>query len=70
MSTLEKLKSSLDFSNVKDSFSKITQSANNVDLSAIESGVLSLQNRFSTWGIVGMQVISELTSSAINMAKG
>ena len=69
MSTLEKLKSSLDFSNVKDSFSKITQSANNVDLSAIESGVLSLQNRFSTWGIVGMQVISELTSSAINMAK-
>lgn len=69
MSTLEKLKSSLDFSNVPDSFSKITQSANNVDLSAIESGVLALQNRFSAWGIVGMQVISELTSSAIIMGK-
>ena len=69
MSTLEKLKSSLNFSNAKDSFADISNAANHVDLSGLQAGVEALQNRFSTWGIVGMQVISELTSSAINMGK-
>ena len=69
LNTLDNIKKGLDFSKVGDSFGKISQAANSVDLSGIQAGVEALQNRFSTWGIVGMQVISELTTAAINAGK-
>lgn len=69
MSTLDKLKQKLDFSGAKDSFSEVSSAANSMDFSGLQAGIQAIQDRFSTWGIVGMQVISELTSSAINMGK-
>ena len=69
LNTLDRIKKSLDFSKTADSFSNVDKAINNIDLSGISTGIAELQNRFSTWGIVGMQVISELTSAAINMGK-
>ena len=69
VSALKTLNKNLDFSNVGDSFAKVQRAANSLDLSYIQAGVSALQDRFSTWGIVGMRVINELTASAINMGR-
>ena len=67
--SLKELDQSLEFKNATDGFSKIASAANGVDLSAIASGVESLQNRFSLFGIMGMKVMEELATSAINVGK-
>ena len=69
MSTLEKLKKSLNFDGASKSFENIDRAANNVSFDKISSGVEDLKNRFSTMGIVGMRVIENMTDSMINFAK-
>lgn len=69
MSTLEKLKKSLNFDGASKSFENIDRAANNVSFDKISSGVEDLKNRFSTMGIVGMRVIENMTDSMISFAK-
>lgn len=69
MSTLEKLKQSLNFDGAAKSFENIEQAANNVSFDKIASGVEALENRFSTMGIVGMRVIGNMTDAMIGFAK-
>lgn len=69
MSTLDKLKQSLNFDGAAKSFENIEQAANNVSFDKIASGVESLENRFSTMGIVGMRVIGNMTDAMIGFAK-
>ena len=69
MSTLEKLKQSLNFDGASKSFENIERAANNVSFDKIASGVEALENRFSTMGIVGMRVIGNMTDAMIGFAK-
>ena len=69
MSTLDKLKQSLNFDGAAKSFENIDRAANNVSFDKIASGVEALQNRFSTMGIVGMRVIGNMTDSMIGFVK-
>lgn len=69
MSTLEKLKQSLNFDGAAKSFENIEQAANNVSFDKIASGVEALENRFSTMGIAGMRVIGNMTDAMIRFAK-
>lgn len=61
LNTIDKLKKSLDFDDASKSMDKLSQKAKEVDFSVIQKGVELLADRFSTWGIVGMRVIENLT---------
>lgn len=69
ISTLDKLKQSLNFDGAAKSFENIEQAANNVSFDKIASGVEALENRFSTMGIAGMRVIENMTDAMIGFAK-
>lgn len=65
MSTIDKLKQSLNFNGATKGLESVNQASRNVDFSQMAAGVEALQNRFSTLGIVGMRVIQNLTDSAM-----
>lgn len=68
MSTLDKLKQSLNMDGAAKGLENVQQASRNVDFSQMAAGVEALQNRFSTLGIVGMRVIQNLTDSAMQFA--
>lgn len=51
------------------SFDSITAAANNINLSNISDSIAALEQRFSTFGIVGKRVIEDLTDSTIALIK-
>ena len=67
MSTIERLKQSLKFDNAASGLEKVSAAAKNVNLESIAAGVQALQDRFSTFGIVGMRVIENLTDSVMRL---
>lgn len=67
MSTLDKLKQSLNMDGAAKGLENVQQASRNVDFSQMAAGVEALQNRFSTLGIVGMRVIQNLTDSAMQL---
>lgn len=66
LGTLQKLKEALNFSGQAKSMGDLSKSVKDVDLSTIASGVAALEKRFSTLGIVGMQVIRNITNALTN----
>lgn len=62
---VDALKDSLTFDS--KSFDSLTKAANNIDLSSIATNVESLSQRFSTFGIVGMTAIQEITKAAMEL---
>ena len=68
MNTLDRLKQSLNMNGATKGLDNVQQASNNIDFSRMAAGVESLQNRFSTLGIVGMRVIENLTDSAMRFA--
>lgn len=69
INSLDRLKESLKFSEAKNSFKGLNNAANSVNLSGIERSLDKIQKRFSTTGIIGMTMIQNLTTGAMNMAK-
>lgn len=69
LETLENLKEKLTFKNHENTFKGIETSMNNVSFNGIESGIDSLNKRFSTLGIVGMEVTRRITNAAIDAGK-
>lgn len=63
LSMLDKLKQALDLPGAAKGFEQIDKAAKNVSLEGIAASVDALANRFSTLGIVGMRVVSNLTDS-------
>lgn len=63
---LENLKSTLSKATVTDGLSNLQTAANNFNLNGIATAVDSIADRFSTMGIVGATVISDLTTSALH----
>lgn len=69
LKTLDKLKSALNMDKSVVDFNKLAQNLNNVDFSHMSNAIDQVANRFSSFGIVGMTVLQELTKSAMNAAK-
>lgn len=69
--TLSKLKDSLKMTESVKGLEGLDKAASNIKLDGIAAGVEALQKRFSTFGIIGMQVIQNITNSLYNtLAKG
>ena len=64
--SLDKLKQGLDFEGSAKGLASVNRAIATTDLSPIASALESIQYRFSTLGVVGMTVISELTKSAMS----
>lgn len=69
ISTLDKLKKSLNFSGAEKSFDGITQGARNVNLGPIADGLNAVSNRFSAMGVVGIGILLNITNAAIEAGK-
>ena len=68
LSTLEKLKSALEFKDAGASFKELENAANNTDISSIGAAVNSLQERFSSVGVIGITVLQRITNAAMDAA--
>lgn len=66
LGTLNNLKSAINKSASGKALDDLTKSANKIDLSGISKGIESLQDRFSTLGIIGMRVIENITDGLMN----
>lgn len=66
MSTLDKLKNSLNMSSSVKSLKELDRAANSVSFSSLTSGLESVKVKFSALEVAGMTVISNLTTSAMN----
>lgn len=64
LDTLERLKSGLNFENSEKSLDSLSRTANNLNLSNLEKNIQSIADRFSTTGIIGMKLITDITSLA------
>lgn len=69
MSTIEKLEKSLQFKGVEKGFENINTAAKKTNLSPISEAVESVKLKFSALEIVGITTLTNLTNSAVNMAK-
>lgn len=66
MSTLEKLKSTLNFDKSVQSLSKLQNAGNKINFSGLASGVETISARFTNLGIVGVAALTNITNAAIN----
>lgn len=69
LGSLGRLKESLRLKGASKGFDDITNAARNVDLSPLEAAVSNIEARFSSFGIVGMTVLQNLTNSVVNLGK-
>jgi len=61
LKTLDKLKGSLNFDGATKGFDNIDKAAKKVSFVSIHSGLDALERRFSTFGIVGATIITDIT---------
>lgn len=66
MSTLEKLKSTLNFDKSVQSLSKLQNAGNKINFSGLAAGVETISARFTNLGIVGVAALTNITNAAIN----
>lgn len=69
MSTLDKLKKSLDFSKIGDSFKNIDKAANKVDISGLDKAINGIQSKFSALEVMAITTLGNITNSFVNSAK-
>lgn len=69
MSTLDKLKAKLEFSDSSRGLTGLQNAIDSVSFQALLRGVESLEHRFSLLGIAGMNVANRITDSVIGAAK-
>jgi tape measure domain-containing protein len=67
--SLDKLTKSLDAATAGKTFSDLSKSANNIDLSGIERAIENINDKFSIMGAIGFAVIQKLTNAALDTAK-
>lgn len=66
LATLGKLKAGLNMTDAAKSFDDVEKAANKVTLNGIQKSLDVLTSRFSTFGIMGMQVLQNITDMAMN----
>lgn len=68
-STLDSLKKSLNLDEASKSLLNLNAAGKKFNIGNISEGVQNVSNRFSTLGIIGMTVIQNLTTAALNYGK-
>lgn len=69
MSTLDKLEEKLKFKHAEEGTKNIQRAFDRFDFSVMSRGIESLERRFSTMGIAGMNVVNKITDSIIGATK-
>ena len=69
MSTLEKLKQSLNFKDSAKGLESINSSAKNINLSGLSAGVETVRAKFSALQVMGVTALSNITNTAVNAGK-
>lgn len=69
MSTIEKLKRSLNFSKSADSLGEISSAASKVNMSGLSGAVDTVQAKFSALQVMAVTALANITNSAINAGK-
>ncbi len=69
MGTLQKLKKSLDFSKVGESFKNIDAAANKVDMAGLGQTISGIHEKFSALEVVAITTLGNITNSIVNSAK-
>lgn len=67
MGTLQRLKDALNFNKSAQALDGLTNAFNRADFSGLSSALYSIQDRFSTFGIIGMTALKNLTNAAMNL---
>ena len=69
MSTIEKLKKSLDFRGAEKGLDNLNTASKNVNMSGLSAGVEAVQARFSALQVIGVTALANITNSAVNSAR-
>lgn len=69
MSTIEKLKKSLDFRGAEKGLENLNAASKNVNMSGLSAGVEAVQARFSALQVIGVTALANITNSAVNSAR-
>ena len=69
MSTLEKLKRSLNLSGAAKGLDNLSASAKKVDMSGLGRGVETVTAKFSALQVMGVTALANITNSAVNAGK-
>ena len=69
LSTLDRLKNSLNFQGASKSLENVSKAANNVDMSGLGRGIETVRMKFSALQIMGTTTLANLTNSAVNAGK-
>lgn len=65
--SLDRLKNALNMKGAANGFNQLERSINSIDLSGLERSISNIEYRFSTMGIVGMNIINKLTDKALGL---
>lgn len=66
LSTLDKLRKSLNFSGTADSLNDVSAAFSNVDTSTLQNGVQEVHNRFSALEIMAITALTNITNKAVD----
>ena len=69
MSSLEKLKQSLNFSGASKGFEDVDNAARRVDMNGLGSAVETVRAKFSALQVMGVTALANITNSAVNAGK-
>lgn len=67
MTTLDKLKEKLKFDDSAKNFQALERASSGVSFDSLSASLSAVNDRFSTFGIVGMTIIQRLTNAAIDL---
>ena len=69
ISTLEKLKQSLNLSGAAKGLEDVNAAAKQIDMNGLGKGVETLRARFSALQVMGVTALANITNSAVNAGK-
>ena len=69
MSTLDKLKQSLNLPGASKGLEEVNRAANNCDLSGLSNGIETVKMKFSALQVMGITALANITNSAVNAGK-
>lgn len=69
MSTLDKLKSSLNLTGAAKGLENISSTANKIDMSVLGNGVETVKAKFSALEVMAVTTLANITNSAVNAGK-
>ena len=69
MSTLDKLKQSLNFKDSAKGLESINAAAKNTNLSGLSAGIETVRTKFSAMQVMGITALTNITNTAVNAGK-